>query len=53
MPKETTGYYLESQNVRWLSEEAKKRQRSASWLLNDILTRVKKEGLPDDSRTTD
>ncbi len=43
MNKETTAYFIEIQNKQWLADKAKAIDRSASWLLNEMLTKARKQ----------
>lgn len=43
MAKITVGYFIDSENKKWLAAEASKQQRSASWLLNRLLTQMREE----------
>jgi hypothetical protein len=41
--KDSNSYYLDTDIISWLSEEAAKKDRSASWYLNEILRKMKEK----------
>jgi hypothetical protein len=43
MPKITAGYFIDEEIKTWLTEKAKLQQRSASWILNQLLIEIKEQ----------
>lgn len=41
--KVNVGYFLSSENKRWVASQAKKEDRSASYWLDRLLTKLRKE----------
>lgn len=39
--KLSNSYYLDSDNINWVAAKAKDKERSASWYLNELITRLR------------